>query len=255
MRSCHGPTTTAVADDGAPPPAPSTVPHPPQLSRLAIVASVARRSGPHLIEATVIPAVLFYGCLMVAGLGAAYVSALAWSYAALLRRVWRHHPVPLILVLGVVGITVKTVVAVVSSSPFLYFFRPILGTVVMAGVFFGSVVVGRPLIGRLAPEFWLLAPEDASRPGVLRLFRDLTLLWGAANLASAAMTMSLLVSLPLGVFLPVKQVAGFALTAGCVFVTVSMSLRTARREGLVSVPARPPLPVVLAETHPSLPAY
>ena len=218
----------------------------PELSKRSILASVARRSGPHLIEATIIPAVLFYVCLVAGGLGAAYVAALGWSYSALLRRALRRDPVPPILVLGVLGITVKTVVAVVSQSSFLYFFQPILGTVAMAGVFFVSVLRGQPLIGRLAGEFWPLTDEASARPGIRRLFRNLTLLWGASNIASAAMTLSMLVWLPLEAFLPVKQVAGFALTGSTVFVTVAASLRAARSEGLVSMaepgrtPARPP---------------
>jgi hypothetical protein len=202
-------------------------------SKLAIVGAVARRSGPRLIEATVIPAVLFYVCLMAAGLGAAYVAAAGWSYAALGRRLLRRQGVPPLLLLGVIGITVRTLVAVASNSSFVYFFQPILATVAMSGVFFISVVVGRPLIGRLAGEFWAMTPEVASHPAVLRLFRDLTLLWAVVNLISAALTMSLLMFLPLGAFLAVKQLAGMAVTAGAVFLTVSLALRMARREGLV----------------------
>ena len=134
---------TMGAEVGAPPPA---------FSKPAVVAFVARRSGPHLIEATVVPAVLFYGCLLAGGLNAAYVSALAWSYTALARRVLSHRPVPPILVLGVIGITVRTVVAVVSRSSFAYFFQPVLGTIAMGCVFLLSVVVGRPFIGRLAGD-------------------------------------------------------------------------------------------------------
>ena len=231
---------TMGAEVGAPPPA---------FSKPAVVAFVARRSGPHLIEATVVPAVLFYGCLLAGGLNAAYVSALAWSYTALARRVLSHRPVPPILVLGVIGITVRTVVAVVSRSSFAYFFQPVLGTIAMGCVFLLSVVVGRPFIGRLAGDFWPITPEQAARPAVRRLFRNLTVLWAGASFASAALTMSLLVSLPLRAFLPVKQVPGFALTAGAVFVTVSLSLRTARAEGLVGLPTRLPVLPVLGPTH------
>ena len=248
------PGMTRAADDGATTQRstewstdPSTHPQPLVLSKLAIVAAVARRSGPHVIEATVIPAVLFYGCFMAAGIGAAYVAALGWSYAALGRRLVRRYPVPPILVLGIIGITVRTLVAVISHSSFIYFFQPILGTVAMGCVFLISVGIGRPLIGRLADEFWPITPEVAARPGVMRLFRRLTLLWAAVNLASAALTMVLLVSLPLGVFLAVKQVSGLAVTAGAVFLTVSLSLRTARREGLGSVSSRHGLLAVLAE--------
>ena len=211
---------------------------PPELSKLGILAMVARRSGPHVIEASVIPAVLFYTCLMASGLGLAYTAALGWSYSAVGRRVVRRHPVPPIVVLSTIAITVRTLVAVVSQSSFLYFFQPILGTVAMGCVFLMSLWIGRPLIGRLADEFWEVTPEMAVRPAVLRLFRHLTLLWGVANLVTAAMTLTLLLLLPLGPFLAAKQMSGLAISAGAVFLTVSLSLRTARREGFAAVPQR-----------------
>jgi uncharacterized membrane protein len=206
--------------------------HQGEPSKAAIFAMVARRSGPHLIEATIVPAVLFYAGLVTAGLGAAYLAALGWSYAALTRRFLRRDAVPPILVIGVVGITVRTLAAVVSRSSFVYFFQPVLASVAMGCVFLGSVAVGRPLIATLAHEFWPIAPEVAARPQVVRLFRRLTFLWAGVNLASAALTTGLLVSLPLGAFVAAKQVFGLGLTAGAVCLTISMSLRTARREGL-----------------------
>ena len=212
-------------------------------SKRSILAMVVRRSGPHLLEATLIPAVLFYGCLVAVGLGAAYGAVVCWAYAALVRRIVRRDPVPPILVLSVVGITIRTVVAVVSRSSFIYFFQPILGSVAMGGVFLISVAVGRPIIATLAGEFWPITAEAHARPGVLRLFRRLTLLWAGVNLASAVLTAGLLVWLPLGPFLAMKQLCGLGLTASAVFLTVSMSLRTARREGFSAGPAPVPLPM------------
>ena len=223
-------------------------------SKRAILAMVVRRSGPHLLEATLIPAVLFYSCLVAVGLGAAYVAAVVgWAYAALVRRIVRRDPVPPILVLSVVGITIRTLVAVVSRSSFIYFFQPVLGSVAMGGVFLISIAVGRPLIATLAGEFWPITAEVHARPGVLRLFRRLTLLWAGVNLASAVLTTGLLVSLPLGAFLAMKQLCGLGLTATAVFLTVSMSLRTARREGLASGPYPVPIPIpaVLPEAVPN----
>jgi len=212
-------------------------PQPTELSKRAVLLAIIRRSGFHLIEATVVPALLFYGLLVAFGLGWAYVGALSWSYAALARRWIGREPVPPILVLGVIGITVRTLVAVVSHSSFVYFFQPVLGTVAMGLVFLASVAIRRPLIGRLAGEFWPVTPEVAGRPAIRRLFRRLTLLWAAVNLATAAVTMGLLLSLPLATFLAAKQVSGLVLTSGAVFLTVSLSLRTARLEGLAFLPS------------------
>ncbi len=51
-------------------------------------------------------------------------------------------------------------------------------------------------------------------------------------------------------FLAVKQLSGLGLTAVAVCLTVSMSLRTARREGLHARPSPLPLPAVLPEPLP-----
>ena len=213
---------------------PSLVAPLPALSKRSIIATVARRSGRHVIEASVIPAVLFYTSLVVIGLGAAYGAALTWSWSALGRRLLCRRPVPPILVLSVIAITIRTLVAVISQSSFVYFFQPVLGTVAMGCVFLTTVWIGQPLVGRLADEFWELTPEEAGRPAVLRLFRHLTLLWGMTNLATAALTLTFLLWLPLGPFLAAKQLSGMAVTAVAVYVTVSLSLRTARRESLVA---------------------
>ncbi|MCU1488392.1 MAG: putative rane protein [Actinomycetia bacterium] len=209
---------------------------PVEHSRRSVTAAVLRRCGPHVLEATVVPTTLFYAGLLTGGLVAAYVGAAGWTYAALGRRLARRRGVPPILVLGVIGITIRTIVAILSHSSFVYFFQPVLGTVAMAGVFLASVVAGRPLIGRLAGEFWPITVEEAARPAVCHLFRRLTLLWAAVHLASATLTLSLLLSLPVWLFLAVKQVAGLALMVVAVFVTITMSLRTARCEGMALRP-------------------
>ena len=236
--SCaDGLTVTLVASLDLPVTGPDTGPvhvpvAGPELAKFAIFGAVVRRCGPHLIEATVVPAVLFYVCLVWFGLGAAYFAPLAWTYGALARRLLRHHAVPPILILGIIGITVRTIVAALSHSSFIYFLQPILGTVAMGCVFLISVVVGRPLIGSLANEFWPVPEDVASRPRVRRLFRNLTLMWAGINLATAAVTLGLLVTLPLGAFLALKQILGLSITVGAVFITISFSLRTARHEGL-----------------------
>jgi hypothetical protein len=204
-----------------------------QPTRRSILAAIALRSGPHLIEATVIPAILFYFCLIWVSITVAILVALGWSYTAVIRRLVRHRPVPPILVLAVAGISVRTLIALGSGSSFVYFFQPILSTVVIGAIFLLSLAVGRPLVGRLASEFCPLTPEVVLRPAVARLFRGLTVLWAGVNLASATTTLILLLFLPVATFVAAKTISGLFITCGGIALTVSWSLRTARREGLV----------------------
>jgi hypothetical protein len=176
---------------------------------------------------------LFYLYLSLINFEAAMAAALCWSYGALARRMLGRRGVPPILLLASVGLTVRTVVALGSGSKTMYFLGPIVGTVAVAGVFLGSILTDRPMIGRLAVDFCPLTPEVAALPAVIKLFTGLTVLWAGVNLLSAATTFGLMVTLPLKTFVASKTLVSLAITFSAVALTVAWSLRIARREGLV----------------------
>lgn len=212
---------------------------PSQLSRRPVLVALARRSLPHLLEATVLPAILFYVLLVSVGAGAAMVGALCWTFIAITRRLARGRAIPSILVLATVGLSVRTLVGLVSGSTFAYFVQPVATTIVLAVVFAGSVLVGRPVVARLASDFCQLAPEVASRPRVVRLFQGLTMLWAGVHVATAAATFGMLVSLPTATYVALKTVACLSITVAAVVLTVSWSIRTARTENLVFASSGP----------------
>lgn len=209
---------------------------PPEVSKREVVRVVARRGGPKLLEATVVPAVLFYAALVWGGVGVAYVVAVLWVYGCVLRRVLRGRPVHTILVLGAVGVTVRTALAMGTGSTFVYFAQPIMLTVLTAGLFLATLWIGRPMIERLAGDFWPVTPEMAENPHVESLFRGLTVLWAGVNLAIALLTFVLLVTLPLVTFVAVKQIAVLGINAAAVIATISWAHHTACREGFVVRP-------------------
>jgi len=214
----------------------------PVLSKRQVAVAVARRGGPKVLEATVIPGVLFYVSLRVSGVGLAYLTAVAWLYACVVRRCVLRHRVPGLLVIGAVGITVRTLVAIWTGSTFVYFAQPVAVTVATGCVFAASLVVGRPLIGRFAGDFWLMTPEVAANRAVLSLFRGLTALWAAVNIVTAAITLVLLVTLPVTTFVLVKQVSGISVTITAIYLTIRWSHRTACSEGIVRAPCRAVVP-------------
>src|SRR5579871_6678462 len=192
---------------------------PPLVSKRQVVAVVVRRGGPKVFEATLVPGTLFYVSLAWGGLGVAYVAALAWVYGCIGRRCVQRRPVSVLLVLAAIGLTARTAVAVWSGSAFVYFVQPVAVTVLTGMVFLLSLVINRPLIGRFAGDFWPMTPEMAANPGVVSLFRGLTLLWAGVNLTTAALTFGLLLSLPLAAFVAVKQVTGLGITVAAIAVT------------------------------------
>lgn len=212
---------------------------------LPSLAAITRRTVPHLLEATIIPSAIFYLVLVRVGAGAAMAATLAWSYTALVRRLVRRERVPAILLLGLGGLTARTLVGVLSGSAALYFVQPVLTTGVMAAVFAGSLLVRRPVIAALAVDFCPVGPEVTGRPGVARLFRRLTALWAGVHVTTGAATLAMLVTLPLPSFVLYKTVVCLAITGLGVAVTVALALRTIRHEGLV-IAGRAPAPAPVA---------
>ena len=208
------------------------------LSKLAVFVAVVRRSGPHIIEASLIPTALFYCCITLAGLGTAYAVSLAWLYGALLWRIVRHKAIPPLLVLGVIGATVRTAVAVGSGSSFPYFAQPVGSSLIMGFVFLISILVGKPLVERLALEFWPLTPEMLERPAVNRLLRGLTFLWAGVNIAIGTTNLVLLLWVSIPTYVAMKQVASLGITGIGVAITIDCSVRTARREGFAQRPVK-----------------
>jgi Protein of unknown function (DUF3159) len=201
-------------------------------SKLSVIKAVGRRMVPYLIEATLIPTVLFYVVFVTTELKWAIVAAVGWTYAAMGRRIITGRPIPGLLVLATLGISVRTVVYLLSGNDFVYFFQPIMRTVATAAAFALSVCLDRPLIARFAADFCPLSPDVQIRPAVVQLFRRLTYLWAAVNAVAASVTLTLLLTVPVAVFVSTATVAAWLITFSGVVLTVSDSVRTARSEGL-----------------------
>jgi uncharacterized protein DUF3159 len=203
------------------------------LPRRSVLAAVARRGLPGVLEASLVPSFIFVVVTATMGATIAMIAVLVWGYSNILRRAIRGRAVPSVLVLAMIGLTIKTLVGIASGSTFAYFVQPVATTVAVAAVFLGSVVIGRPLIGRIAHDFCPITPEVASRPAVVRLFAGLTILWAVVQLCNAGATLGMLVSMPTTLFVVLKPAASLALSATAVTITVCWALRIAHSEELV----------------------
>jgi intracellular septation protein A len=192
------------------------------------LAALARHATPHLLEATLIPLALFYGGLQLLGLWAALLAALAWSYTSLVRRLVTRRRVPGMLMLGIVGLTARTALALATGSVFLYFLQPTVGTALVAAVFLGSVLLGRPLALRLAADFMPLPEGLLTHHGMRRFFLRVSLLWAAVFLANAGISLWLLVSQSLATFLWSRTVASVTLTGVAIAISTCWFRRCVR---------------------------
>ena len=203
------------------------------LPRRHVLTAVAKRGLPGIIEASLVPSAIFALVTLRFTATTAMLAVLVWGYGTILRRALRGRRVPAVLVLAMMGLTIKTLVGVLSGSTFAYFLQPVATTVAVGAVFFGSVLLGRPLIARIAHDFCPISPEVASRPSVMRLFAGLTLLWATVQLVNAGATLGMLFSLPTTLFVVLKPAASLLISGAAVAITVTWALRTAHREELV----------------------
>lgn len=196
--------------------------------------TLARHALPHVLEGTLIPVALFYGGLRLIGPVGALAAALGWSYAALLRRALLRRRIPGLLLLGALGLTVRTAVSLATGSLFVYFLQPTIGTVITAIAFLLSAPSGRPLAERLARDFVPLPPAVIAHPVVRRLFVRISLLWAFVLLANAAVTIGLLLTEGIATFLLTRTLATLVLMGGAVAVSTVWFRRGLRRHGLLA---------------------
>jgi intracellular septation protein A len=205
-----------------------------QASTRTTLIAVAKHSLPSIIEASLIPSALFYVSWLTVGHTTAYAAALLWAFAVLVCRRHRGERIPGILVLALIGLTIRTILALCTGSAFLYFAQPILATGLFAAVFLISALAGRPFVARIAGDFYPMTAAVAQGQRVRRLFHRLTLLWAGVQLLNAAVSASLLLTLEPATFVAIKTGVVLAITTMGVVLTVVWSLRVARHEGLVA---------------------
>lgn len=222
----------------------------PPITRTPISArprlvTVVRRVALSLLIACVVPATLFYVCFAVAGIWPAIFTALVWSYGAIAWRAVTGRRTSGLLILTAILLTGRTAVSVATDSTFLYFLQPIISDGVIATAFLLSLATARPMVARLAGDFYPMDHELAMRPRIQRLFRNLTMMWAGLCLGKALMTLWLLQSTSLETFVLVKSISVLGINVLAAVATVAAAAAVARKEGLLG----PVPPVRLARVR------
>ena len=202
--------------------------------------AILRRVASSVLVACVVPATLFYAVMMLVGVWPAIVVALAWSYGAIAWRLLTGRRTSGLLILSALVMTGRTALALASDSTFLYFLQPVIGDSLVALAFGLSLATARPLVARLAGDFYPMDQDLHLRPRVRRLFRNLTLLWAVIAVVKASLALWLLESMSLETFVLLKSVGVLGLTGLAVVATVMAAAQVAREEGLLT-----PVPVLV----------
>jgi hypothetical protein len=197
------------------------------------LGALMRHLGLSLLMANVVPGLLFYLCMRAGNVWMALVAALVWCYGAMAWRARTKQPASGLLLVTALGLTAKTAFAFASHNTFVYFAQPALNNLIMALVLMLSLLTARPIVARLAHDFYPLSEDVARRPTVQRLFWRLSILWSLICLIKAALTIWLLESMPLETFVAVKGILTLVVVGIGAALTVAAAVRVAGREGLL----------------------
>lgn len=198
--------------------------------------TIMRHLGLSILMANVVPGVLFYLCLRAGNVWTALIAALVWCYGSMAWRLTTKRRASGLLLITMVGLTAKTVLALASGSTFVYFLQPAITDGVVAALFLISLATARPIVARLAGDFFPMTADVAARPRIQRLFWNLTLFWAVICLAKSMVTVWLLESFPLVTFVAVKGILILAMILTGTAITVVAAFRVAHSEGLLHRP-------------------
>jgi intracellular septation protein A len=181
---------------------------------------IARHALPNVVEARLVPLVLFIAFLEIAGTLWALLIALAWTLACLGYRIGTRRRVSGLIVVSAVALTARTAAALITGSMVVYFIQPTISTVLIGTAFLLSTFAGRPLAARLADDIVPLDDATKAHPLVRQFFLRLSLLWSLTSLVNALITLWLLFTQSTTTFMVVKSAMGPGF--GLVMITASL---------------------------------
>lgn len=196
--------------------------------------AIVRHALPNVAVSTIVPTGLFYTGWYTEGRSAAFALALGWALTLLAWRAVRRQRIPAMLMLTSVLLGVRTALAVSTGSTKLYFVQPIVTTIIVGALFLVTLAAGQPLITRLAGDLCPIPAAVADSSEMRAHFRRLSFLWAGIYFANAAVTLLMLLNLPVGTFVAAHSFVGLAITWSGLAATVQLSRPVLRRLGLVT---------------------
>jgi hypothetical protein len=195
---------------------------------------VLRHASVPVLEGVLVPLGLFYLFVEVGGTRTAMYATLVWTWLAIVRRLVTRQRVSGLLVLGALGVTAKTALALAMRSTFIYFLQPSLGTAMVGIAFAVSAFSAQPLAQRLANDFVPIPADFLRRPAIRAVFVRITLLFAVADLVNATGAISLLVTTPLTTYLAARTALSSVATGSAVVVSAWLFRRTVHRLAMAS---------------------
>jgi hypothetical protein len=145
-----------------------------------------------LLETAIVPTLLLYVCMLTVGPITGLIAVLCWCVLTVAVRMATVRRVPGTLLLVLTMLAARAGIALALSSVYVFLLQPIAGSMLMAVLFIGSALVGRPITMRLAQDFVHLPDRLVGDERVRRMFVQVSLLWGLSRLIDAGMSLGIL---------------------------------------------------------------
>jgi intracellular septation protein A len=197
-----------------------------------------------LVLGSLLPVLLFYGTITTLGFSTAVLVVLGWSAAVFAWHYGRTRGADVFSATTFGFACVKATAGLWSQNQWLYLAWPSLENLVYGAAFFGSAVLGRPLLALYAQRLYPIPPSVRASSTFRRAFLIASAAWLCGHGLRAVVRLWLLANLPLGLYLIADTVAGWPINMSLVAFTTWYPLRELRRAGFMSVT---PVPLSAAD--------
>lgn len=190
-----------------------------------------------LLLGSVLPVALFYVSIRSWGFSPAVVIVLVWSAVIFAWHYHRTGGADVFSATTFVFACIKAVAGLASQNQWLYLAWPSLENVIYGTLFFGSALLGRPLLALYAQRLYPITPEVRNSTPFHRAFLVVSAVWLVGHSLRAVLRLWLLsLDLPLEVYLPLDTVAGWPINISLVAFTAWYPLRELHRAGFMTEP-------------------
>jgi intracellular septation protein A len=198
------------------------------LPRFGEVLPRLKRALLRFAGAGVVPIVVFYVGYRLGGPLAGILAGMVAALVALAVQAWRLGRLDPIVLVPMAIIVAQGTIAAVAGSVELYLAAPAVEALIWGVVLIGSVVARRPLVPLITRELDIVPSRIADSLDLRRALELLTLLWGLASFAKAAIRLWLLATLPLEAFLIAVTLALLVVNAAMLAISVWLPFRMVR---------------------------
>ena len=198
--------------------------------------SMLARGLPQFGVESIVPVVAFYGAWKLIGLAGAVVCATLLSLTIAGWQI-RANRGGALAVATAIFVVIQALVALAAHSATVYLAQPVVLSACWSLAYFGSVIVGRPLIGVFANAWYPFPPAFRASAPYRREFGMQSVVWGVYCLARAVLRLVVLLGSGVGSFVLVSLVTGPPILIAIVFWGIWHARRTFTRLEVSPEPA------------------